>query len=108
MRRSHSSSLFQLGRPLGAHTTTHDTAMCRMMVFAGSCTKCGEKHTWDELTQNLSCLEAKNNCAFGDCSSGVEVAEHEFDQECDNCTVEDEGVENVEEREEPQNKKRRT
>ncbi|KAK7744411.1 hypothetical protein SLS62_010201 [Diatrype stigma] len=70
--------------------------MCRLVTFAGSCTRCGESYTWHELTQELSCLEAKNNDCFGSCSSGVEEAEHALDQECDGCEGEDEGVADVE------------
>jgi hypothetical protein len=66
--------------------------MCRMVVFAGSCTRCEESQTWDELTQRLSCLEAKNQDAFGSCSIGVFIENHDFDQECDRCSEEDEGI----------------
>lgn len=74
--------------------------MCRLVVFLGSCTRCGESKTWDELTQQLSCLEAKNNCAFGDCSGGVMTEEHAFDQECDGCLEDDEGIGDLEEEDE--------
>lgn len=66
--------------------------MCRMMVFAGTCTKCGEANTWEDLSQALSCLEAKNNGAIGDCSTGVNIEQHKFDQECERCALEDEGL----------------
>ncbi|OAQ99671.1 hypothetical protein LLEC1_03655 [Akanthomyces lecanii] len=66
--------------------------MCRMVVFAGTCTKCGEANTWEELSQALSCLEAKNNGAIGDCTNGVNIERHKFDQECDRCAQEDEGL----------------
>lgn len=69
--------------------------MCRLVVFVGACTRCGESQTWDDLTQNLSCLEAKNNCSFGDCTGGIYEDLHEFDQECDRCSEEDEGVGDV-------------
>ncbi|CAJ2510867.1 Uu.00g064920.m01.CDS01 [Anthostomella pinea] len=65
--------------------------MCRLMVFSGTCTKCGGAQTWDDLTQELSCLEAKNAGAFGECDGGISVEEHSFDQECDTCADEDEG-----------------
>ena len=64
-----------------------------MVVFSGSCTKCHHAFTWHELTQELPCLEAKNSGMFGDCSRGVQVDQHAFDQECDACVEEeDEGV----------------
>ncbi|ORY64281.1 uncharacterized protein BCR38DRAFT_304591, partial [Pseudomassariella vexata] len=67
--------------------------MCRIVVFAGSCTKCGHSFTWDDLTQHLACLDAKNSGVFGDCTRGVQVDQHHFDQECDACAEgEDEGV----------------
>ncbi|KAI1506440.1 hypothetical protein F5X99DRAFT_403803 [Biscogniauxia marginata] len=71
--------------------------MCRLMVFSGTCTKCGTAQTWDDLTQELSCLEAKNAGVFGECSKGVQVDEHDFDQECDQCAEEDEGVGDISE-----------
>ncbi|KAJ2890681.1 hypothetical protein MKZ38_001541 [Zalerion maritima] len=70
--------------------------MCRMVAFAGYCTVCAEFFSWEELSQELSCLEAKNNGVFGDCRKGIQVEEHEFDQECDACAetnAADEGVE---------------
>lgn len=66
--------------------------MCRLLVFAGSCTRCGESQTWEELGQQLACLEAKNNGSFGQCEAGIFVEQHGFDQECDRCTEEDEGI----------------
>lgn len=81
--------------------------MCREVVFAGTCTRCGESQTWRDLTQELSCLEAKNNCGFGQCSNGVYEERHDFDQECDRCAEEDEGIgdldEALEEEEQVQN-----
>lgn len=72
--------------------------MCRLVTFSGSCTKCGETQTWHDLTQELSCLQAKNNACFGDCDNGVDEEDHPFDQECDSCEeAEDEGVGDVEE-----------
>lgn len=71
--------------------------MCRMVVFAGTCTRCGDAQTWTELSQELSCLQAKNNGCFGECSRGILVEEHDFDQECQTCTEEDEGIGDVEE-----------
>jgi len=55
--------------------------------FSGSCTECGSKFVWEELSQELSCLEAKNNGYFGDCRRGVAVEKHSFDQECNSCTA---------------------
>lgn len=69
--------------------------MCRLVIFSGTCTKCGEDQIWEELTQELSCLQAKNNGFFGDCSNGVFQERHQFDQECDQCNEEDEGVGDV-------------
>ncbi|KFA80426.1 hypothetical protein S40288_07046 [Stachybotrys chartarum IBT 40288] len=69
--------------------------MCRMVAFAGSCTRCKRSCTWDDLTQRLACLEAKNTDAFGSCRNGVFVEQHDFDQECDRCAEEDEGVGDV-------------
>ncbi|EGX90373.1 hypothetical protein CCM_06793 [Cordyceps militaris CM01] len=71
---------------------SHLAIMCRMVVFAGTCTKCGEANTWEELSQALSCLEAKNNGGMGDCANGVNIEQHKFDQECDRCSQEDEGL----------------
>lgn len=71
--------------------------MCRMVVFAGTCTRCGDAQTWTELSQELSCLEAKNNGCFGECSRGILIEEHDFDQECQTCTEEDEGIGDVDE-----------
>jgi hypothetical protein len=69
--------------------------MCRMVVFAGTCTRCEESQTWDDLTQRLSCLEAKNQDSFGSCTAGVFIENHNFDQECDRCAEEDEGIGDV-------------
>ncbi|QUC20849.1 uncharacterized protein UV8b_05090 [Ustilaginoidea virens] len=44
------------------------STMCRLLVFSGS---------------------------FGCCESGIFVEQHEFDQECDRCTEEDEGIGDV-------------
>lgn len=62
--------------------------MCRMVVFSGTCTRCGDFFTWDELSQELSCLEAKNNGNFGECKRGIQMEEHSFDQDCDACAEE--------------------
>ncbi|KAK5988660.1 hypothetical protein PT974_10146 [Cladobotryum mycophilum] len=70
--------------------------MCRMVIFSGTCTRCGDAQTWDELSQELSCLEAKNNGFFGECSNGVFAEHHAFDQECDRCSEEDEGIGDLE------------
>ncbi|KAM0415678.1 hypothetical protein ACHAPT_013378 [Fusarium lateritium] len=66
--------------------------MCRMVVFEGLCTRCGSPQTWTDLTQELSCLEAKNKGWFGECKRGIYVEEHSFDQECSTCADEDEGI----------------
>jgi hypothetical protein len=69
--------------------------MCRMVIFAGTCPICNTYFTWNELSQELACLEAKNNGIFGQCRRGVAMEEHTFDQECDACAEEannDEGV----------------
>ncbi|KAK1751149.1 hypothetical protein QBC47DRAFT_406403 [Echria macrotheca] len=69
--------------------------MCRMILFGGRCPRCTGDFSWEDLTQHLSCLEAKNVGVFGHCRRGVQLEEHTFDQECDACqeaTVEaDEG-----------------
>ncbi|KAK2003164.1 hypothetical protein LX36DRAFT_651498 [Colletotrichum falcatum] len=70
--------------------------MCRLVLFAGTCTRCGESLTWADLSQQLSCLEAKNADSFGSCRRGVDVETHAFDQECDACAGEDEGVAGME------------
>lgn len=62
--------------------------MCRLVVFKGTCPHCCEQFTWEELAQQLSCLEAKNNGAFGLCKDGAVVDEKEHDQECDACAAE--------------------
>ncbi|KAF6840015.1 hypothetical protein CMUS01_04064 [Colletotrichum musicola] len=71
--------------------------MCRLVLFAGTCTRCSESLTWADLSQRLSCLEAKNaEDRFGACGRGVFVETHAFDQECDACAGEDEGVAGME------------
>ncbi|SPQ27097.1 c52c9910-d843-4e6f-a87e-e12fba58175a [Thermothielavioides terrestris] len=62
--------------------------MCRKVVFSGTCPHCSGRFTWDELTQELSCLEAKNNGVFGLCKEGTVVDEKPHDQECDACAAE--------------------
>lgn len=69
--------------------------MCRLLVFSGSCTRCGDSQTWEELSQQLACLQAKNNGRFGECKNGTLVEQHGFDQECDRCVEDDEGVGDV-------------
>ncbi|KAG5990152.1 hypothetical protein E4U52_004891 [Claviceps spartinae] len=69
--------------------------MCRILVFQGSCPRCGNSHTWDDLSQRLACLQSKNTGAFGQCQRGVFVEQHDFDQECDQCVEEDEGLGDV-------------
>ncbi|OIW25690.1 hypothetical protein CONLIGDRAFT_672670 [Coniochaeta ligniaria NRRL 30616] len=69
--------------------------MCRLVVFTGACPRCSGEFTWDELSQELSCLEAKNVGRFGECRRGVNYEYHAFDQECPACAAEleeDEGV----------------
>ncbi|KAM7205844.1 hypothetical protein V8F33_000674 [Rhypophila sp. PSN 637] len=61
--------------------------MCRLMTFSGTCTCCGEEFAWEDLAQELSCLEAKNTGVFGDCRRGIHKEEHRFDQECDECVA---------------------
>ncbi|KAH7311708.1 hypothetical protein B0I35DRAFT_70979 [Stachybotrys elegans] len=79
--------------------------MCRMVVYLGGCTRCLESFTWDDLTQRLSCLQAKNRDAFGSCDKGVYTEKHEFDQECDRCALEDEGVGDVDDEDAQQSTK---
>jgi hypothetical protein len=62
--------------------------MCRLVVFKGTCPHCCDTFTWEELTQELSCLEAKNNGTFGLCKEGALTDEKEHDQECDACAAE--------------------
>ncbi len=62
--------------------------MCRKVVFKGSCPHCSHPFTWDELSQELSCLEAKNNGVFGMCEEGTAMDEKPHDQECDACLAE--------------------
>ncbi|KAB5585221.1 hypothetical protein GE09DRAFT_1180567 [Coniochaeta sp. 2T2.1] len=69
--------------------------MCRMVVFMGTCPRCAGEFTWEELSQQLSCLEAKNVGGFGECRRGANYEYHTFDQDCPTCTAElneDEGV----------------
>ncbi|KXX82013.1 hypothetical protein MMYC01_201499 [Madurella mycetomatis] len=62
--------------------------MCRKVVFKGTCPQCTNTFIWDELSQELSCLEAKNNGVFGMCKEGIHVDEKPHDQECDPCLAE--------------------
>jgi len=62
--------------------------MCRLVVFKGTCPHCSETFTWEELNQELSCLEAKNNGTFGMCKEGALTDEKPHDQECDACAAE--------------------
>ncbi|KAK3311900.1 hypothetical protein B0H66DRAFT_539015 [Apodospora peruviana] len=73
--------------------------MCRLIAFTGACTRCRETFTWDDLSQELSCLEAKNTGVFGQCKRGVQTDQHSFDQECDACAEIDEGYGDMEEEE---------
>jgi len=61
--------------------------MCRLIVFTGTCTCCGGSCTWEDLSQELSCLEAKNAGVFGECRRGIQKEEHTFDQECEECVA---------------------
>lgn len=66
-----------------------------MVVFMGTCPRCSGEFTWDELSQPLSCLEAKNVGVFGECRRGVNYESHNFDQDCPVCAEEldeDEGI----------------
>jgi len=75
-------------------------AMCRMIAFSGRCSQCTGSFTWDDVSQRLSCLEAKNAGVFGQCRHGIEVEQHSFDQECEKCTAAmdtDEGYGGIEE-----------
>ncbi|EGS23382.1 uncharacterized protein CTHT_0000700 [Thermochaetoides thermophila DSM 1495] len=62
--------------------------MCRKVVFSGKCPRCFDRFIWHELTQELSCLEAKNNGVFGMCSEGTAIDEKPHDQECEACLAE--------------------
>ncbi|KAK5653453.1 hypothetical protein OQA88_8939 [Cercophora sp. LCS_1] len=62
--------------------------MCRTITFSGTCSHCGGVFTWDDLVQQLSCLEAKNVGVFGQCRRGVAEEKHTFDQECERCSAE--------------------
>ncbi|KAH7625181.1 hypothetical protein SMAC4_12921 [Sordaria macrospora] len=69
--------------------------MCRQMVFSGTCPQCTQHFIWRDLSQELSCLEAKNTGVFGQCTFGVQIEEHRFDQECEPCAAENERDEGV-------------
>ncbi len=56
-----------------------------MLIFSGTCPRCGAWYQWHELQQELYCLEAKNNGCFGECRRGAHAEEHTFDQECESC-----------------------
>lgn len=60
--------------------------MCRMVIFSGNCIRCGQYYTIPELEQSVSCLEAKNNGGFGDCSRGVNMDQHDPALECASCS----------------------
>ena len=75
--------------------------MCRLMAFSGTCTRCGEWFQWHDLSQELACLESKNNGVFGDCRRGVHVEDHPFEQECDACTAIDMADEGFAEADDP-------
>jgi len=59
--------------------------MCRKIVFCGTCTLCGKESDWEEYSQELPCLEAKNNGLFGHCKHGIDRDEKPHDQECLAC-----------------------
>lgn len=66
-----------------------------MVGFTGTCPRCSGQFIWDELSQQLYCLEAKNVGVFGECKRGVNCEQHTFDQECATCAEElneDEGI----------------
>jgi hypothetical protein len=67
--------------------------MCRILLFSGTCPRCKNTFTWDELSQELPCLEAKNIGLFGQCRHGVLPEQHEHEQECDACAALTEGAE---------------
>ncbi|KAK3396801.1 hypothetical protein B0T20DRAFT_508042 [Sordaria brevicollis] len=72
-------------------THTHATPiMCRQILFSGTCPQCTEHFIWQDLSQELSCLEAKNTGVFGQCAFGVQTEEHRFDQECEPCAADNE------------------
>ncbi|KAK3345684.1 hypothetical protein B0H65DRAFT_443012 [Neurospora tetraspora] len=64
--------------------------MCRQIVFSGTCPQCTQHFIWQDLSQELSCLEAKNTGVFGQCAFGVQIEEHRFDQECEPCAADNE------------------
>ncbi|KAK3950184.1 hypothetical protein QBC32DRAFT_372178 [Pseudoneurospora amorphoporcata] len=64
--------------------------MCRQIVFSGTCPQCNQQFIWQDLSQELSCLEAKNTGVFGQCTFGVQIEEHRFDQECEPCAADNE------------------
>ena len=73
--------------------------MCRIICFNGICTTCAGRFVWSDLSQELSCLDAKNVGLFGHCKRGVQTEEHAFDQECDGCAAlagQDEGYVDME------------
>lgn len=57
-----------------------------MVVFSGRCIRCNASYTVAELEQRISCLEAKNNGAFGDCQRGVNYDQHDPGLECGPCS----------------------
>lgn len=57
-----------------------------MVIFSGRCIRCSASHTVAELEQRISCLEAKNNGAFGDCQRGVNYDQHDPGLECGPCS----------------------
>lgn len=57
-----------------------------MVIFSGKCIRCGASYTVPELTQSVSCLEAKNNGGFGECSKGVNYDQHDPALECAPCS----------------------
>ncbi|KAK3990781.1 hypothetical protein QBC44DRAFT_368754 [Cladorrhinum sp. PSN332] len=61
--------------------------MCRKIVFCGTCTTCGKSYDWEEYSQELPCLEAKNSGLFGQCKHGIDRDEKPHDQECLGCEM---------------------
>lgn len=60
--------------------------MCRMVIFSGYCPRCSASYEVPELTQCVSCLEAKNNGEFGNCRRGVNYDQHDPGMECAPCS----------------------
>lgn len=57
-----------------------------MVIFSGYCPRCSVSYEVPELTQCVSCLEAKNNGEFGNCRRGVNYDQHDPGMECAPCS----------------------